>query len=246
MKRPEQKGIVQEVWGDPATVLLIFAAASGEFALHKSVDWLFFTGKLPADPIGRMCTTLAYARQIIFMDEQGRSAAISKMNKIHGNVESKRKKRIPNWAYQDVLFMLIAYSISAYAQIKREMSAEEKEELYAVFLKLGRDMHISNLPVTFEDWEKQRHEHLKSSYVFSLHSTDLYRSYRKRLGRLRYSLLLEMQSLLLPTELRVSLPFVKSSFLSRSVCKKLLFSLLSTPLVFMFLPKQFKSVFSRF
>lgn len=35
-----------------------------------AVNWLFFTGKLPGDPIGRVVTTANYARRIVFEDEQ--------------------------------------------------------------------------------------------------------------------------------------------------------------------------------
>jgi hypothetical protein len=49
----EKDSIVREIWGKSDTVLFIFAGASAEFALNKSVDWLYFTGKLPSDPLGR-------------------------------------------------------------------------------------------------------------------------------------------------------------------------------------------------
>jgi hypothetical protein len=35
-------------------VLLVFAGSAAEFALNRAVDWLFFTGKVPSDPIGRL------------------------------------------------------------------------------------------------------------------------------------------------------------------------------------------------
>ena len=60
--------IVREIWGKSDTVLFIFAGASAEFALNKAVDWLYFTGRLPADPLGRLFSTVAYARMIIFAD----------------------------------------------------------------------------------------------------------------------------------------------------------------------------------
>ena len=44
--------IVRRIWGDPDLVLLIFAGSAAEFALNRSVDWLFFTGEIPRDPIG--------------------------------------------------------------------------------------------------------------------------------------------------------------------------------------------------
>jgi len=48
----KQNSIVRTIWGDGDTILFIFAGASAEFALNKAVDWLYFTGKLPEDPLG--------------------------------------------------------------------------------------------------------------------------------------------------------------------------------------------------
>ncbi len=49
--------IVRRIWGDGDMVLLIFAGSAAEFALNRAVDWLFFPGKLPDDPIGRPLLT---------------------------------------------------------------------------------------------------------------------------------------------------------------------------------------------
>ena len=62
----EKDSIVREIWGKSDTVLFIFAGASAEFALNKSVDWLYFTGKLPSDPLGRLFSTVKYAKSIVF------------------------------------------------------------------------------------------------------------------------------------------------------------------------------------
>jgi hypothetical protein len=37
--------IVREIWGSSDTVLLVFAGSAAEFALNRSVDWLYFTGR---------------------------------------------------------------------------------------------------------------------------------------------------------------------------------------------------------
>src|SRR5262245_32390606 len=97
--------IVRTIWGRGDTVLLIFAGASGEFALNKSVDWLYFTGKLPADPLGRLFSTVAYAQQIVFAEEDRANMAIDVITAIHKGVESNRGASIPASAYLDVLFM---------------------------------------------------------------------------------------------------------------------------------------------
>src|ERR1700742_817320 len=122
--RPDS--IVRAIWGRSDTVLLIFAGASAEFALNKSVDWLYFTGRLPADPLGRLFSTVTYAQRIVFADEAGALAAIDSITAIHKAVEEKRGAVIPATAYLDVLFLLVGYSISAYELLERSLRPEEK------------------------------------------------------------------------------------------------------------------------
>jgi hypothetical protein len=64
----EQNSIVRKIWGNSDTVLFIFGGAAAEFALNKAVDWLYFTGRLPTDPLGRLFSTVSYARKIIFAE----------------------------------------------------------------------------------------------------------------------------------------------------------------------------------
>ena len=62
----DTNSIVRKIWGKSDTVLFIFAGSAAEFALNKAVDWLYFTGKLPSDPMGRLFSTVSYARKILF------------------------------------------------------------------------------------------------------------------------------------------------------------------------------------
>src|SRR5687767_7721830 len=117
--------IVRKIWGKGDTILFIFAGASAEFALNKAVDWLYFTGRLPADPLGRLFSTVSYARQIIFSDFTKALYAIDKITAIHKNVEEDRGAKIPDWAYRDVLFMLIDYSIRSFEALERKLTEEE-------------------------------------------------------------------------------------------------------------------------
>src|SRR5215211_4848061 len=106
--------IVRKIWGKSDTILFIFAGAAAEFALNKAVDWLYFTGRLPKDPIGRLFSTVGYARQIVYASKEEAEKAIDKISSIHGAVEKSRGAKIPDWAYRDVLYMLIHYSIAAF------------------------------------------------------------------------------------------------------------------------------------
>ena len=63
-----KNSIVRKIWGKSDTVLFIFAGSAAEFALNKAVDWLYFTGNLPANPVERLFSTVAYAKKIIFAE----------------------------------------------------------------------------------------------------------------------------------------------------------------------------------
>src|ERR1044072_3507515 len=100
----DKSSVVRRIWGNSDTILFIFAGSAAEFALNKAVYWLYFTGRLPADPLGRLFSTVAYARLIVFSDRVGAYRAIDNMAAIHAKVESNRGAAIPDWAYRDVLF----------------------------------------------------------------------------------------------------------------------------------------------
>ena len=194
----DEQSIVRKVWGKSDTILFVFAGASAEFALNKAVDWLYFTGRLPADPLGRLFSTVMYARQIVFAEKADAERAIDKITSIHKEVESSRGSTIPDWAYRDVLFMLIHYSIAAYELLERRMTAQEKEDLYDVFYRMGLRMGLTQLPPTYVAWLPSREAHLKQDLQLSHYSLDLYRQYRKHLGAVRYFILKESQKMVCP------------------------------------------------
>ena len=194
--------IVRRIWGNGDVVLFLFAGAAAEFSLNKEVDWLFFTGRLPADPIGRMFSTVAYARSIIFSTAADAHAAIDKINAIHGAVEQKRGRPIPEWAYRDVLYMLIAYSISAYELLERKLRPEEREDVYDVFYRMGSRMGIANMPGSYAEWLPDRVVHMQRDLVMSKHTVQLFDAYRAHLGIVRYSIMRQVQGMLLPAPLR--------------------------------------------
>ena len=141
--------IVKEIWGKSDTILFIFAGASAEFALNKAVDWLYYTGKLPADPLGRLFSTVAYAKSIVFSSTDHANISIDRIAAIHSAVEENRGSRIPDWAYRDVLFMLIDYSIRSFEVLERELTSQKKEEVFEVFYRVGQRMNLKDLPVSY-------------------------------------------------------------------------------------------------
>lgn len=213
-----QKGsVVREIWGKSDTILFIFAGASSEFALNKAVDWLYFTGKLPADPLGRLFSTVTYARRIVFSEKQAALKAIDTITAIHSAVEAKRNSKIPDWAYRDVLFMLIHYSIASFELLERKLTAAEKEEVFDVFYRFGSQMHLEGLPLNYTEWLIMRKDHLDNHLEKSNYTEDLYKQYKKHLGWIRYKVLLEAQILVVPPEVNELLKLGKFSWLRGSL-----------------------------
>ena len=209
-----QQSVVRKIWGKSDTILFIFAGASAEFALNKAVDWLYFTGKLPADPLGRLFSTVAYARKIVFASMEDAHSAIDSLRQIHGAVEENRGFSIPDWAYRDVLFMLIYYSIAAYELLERKLSDEEKEEVHHVFYRVGSRMGLKDLPATYNEWLPARAAHLVADLQKSDHTTDLFKQYRKHLGTMRFKVVVEGQKLVVPEIVKQLLDFNDFSFLT--------------------------------
>ena len=190
--------IVRKIWGKSDTILFIFAGAAAEFALNKAVDWLYFTGKLPSDPLGRLFSTVRYARKIVFSSMDDANTAIDTMRKIHSAVEQNRGDVIPDWAYRDVLFMLIHYSILAFELLETKLTNAEKEEVFNVFYRVGTRMGLKDLPETYIQWLPVREAHLMENMKKSEFTTDLFKQYRKHLGVVRYKVLIEGQKLVVP------------------------------------------------
>jgi hypothetical protein len=206
--------VVRDIWGKGDTILFIFAGASAEFALNKAVDWLYFTGKLPADPLGRLFSTVNYAREIVFSEKAAAFSAIDKISAIHSAIESKRGSKIPDWAYRDVLFMLIGYSISSYEVLERKLTDAEKEEVFKVFYKVGERMNLKGLPGNYKEWLVMRQQHLEKNLVKGEYTIDLYKQYKKHLGLVRFRLLIEGQKLVVPKKVNELLQLGKISLLT--------------------------------
>jgi hypothetical protein len=210
----EKNSVVRKIWGKSDTVLFIFAGAAAEFALNKAVDWLYFTGRLPADPIGRLFSTVRYARMIVFSSADEANKAIDTIRQIHTAVEQNRGYNIPDWAYRDVLFMLIHYSIASYELLEKKLTNEEKEEVYNVFYRVGARMGLKELPLNYVDWLPARKAHLEADLQKSEHTIDLFKQYKKHLGAMRYKVLIEGQKLVVPDRVKELLDFSDFSFLS--------------------------------
>jgi uncharacterized protein (DUF2236 family) len=197
-----QNSIVRRIWGDGDVVLLVFAGSAAEFALNRAVDWLFFTGKIPNDPIGRLFSTASYAQKIVFADNETAVRTLDRINTAHAAVEGARGQSIPEWAHRDVLYMLIDYSERSYELLHRPLAGAERDELYDVFYRVGKGLNIRALPTNYGEWKVDRDRHMRQDLVRSEGTDSLYAKYREHLGTWRYRLLLLVQAVLAPAHVR--------------------------------------------
>lgn len=209
----DRDSVVRRIWGDEDLVLLIFAGCAAEFALNRAVDWLFFTGRLPGDPIGRLFSTAAYAQQIVFADVATATAALDRIRAAHEAVERQRGQKIPDWAHRDVLYMLIDYSERAHEMFARPLTSTEQHELYDVFYRVGLGLRIPELPRTYAAWREDRERHLHRDLLHGDGTAALYAQYRRHLGAWRYRLLLRLQSILAPDHVRGLLQLKRAAWL---------------------------------
>ena len=207
----DQSSIVRKIWGKSDTILFIFAGAAAEFALNKAVDWLYFTGKLPKDPLDRLFSTVNFANIIIFSERPKALQAIDTITSIHQNVETDRGGKIPDWAYRDVLFMLVDYSIRSYELLERELTDDEKAEVLNVFIRMGERMDIENLPNNYAEFHIARDQHIINNTAYGDFTKDLFKQYEIHLGKIRYRILIESQKLVIPDLIRQRLGFTSST-----------------------------------
>jgi hypothetical protein len=139
-----------------------------------------------------------YAREIVFSEKERAEKAIDKITSIHKAVENNRGAQIPDWAYRDVLFMLIHYSLAAFELLERKLSLPEKEELFDVFYRMGQRMGLTGLPANYAEWLTMREQHMHHDLVKSDYTIDLYKQYKKHLGSSRFFILTESQKLVVP------------------------------------------------
>lgn len=193
---------MRRIWGDADVVLFVFAGAAAEFALNRAVDWLFFTGRLPRDPLERLFSTAAYAQQIALGDARTAEHTLERIRAAHAAVERERGADIPAWAHRDVLYLLVDYSERAFQTLHRPLDGAEQRALWEVFRRVGMGLGIPELPPTYADWRADRERHLERDLIFSEHTAALYAAYRRHLGPWRYLLLQQIQILLVPEHVR--------------------------------------------
>jgi uncharacterized protein (DUF2236 family) len=199
---PVQHDVTRHIWGQGDAVLLIFAGAAAEFALNRAVDWLFVTGALPRDPIGRVFRTVRIAQAIAFGGAEVAHRSIQQIGRAHAAIEAARGSTIPPWAHRAVLYMLIHYSERAHTLLERPLARTEQEDLYADFRRIGEGLGIPALPPGYQAWCPERARQLAEDLAWSEHTAALYAAYRRQLGPWRYAVLRRVQGVLVPPAIR--------------------------------------------
>jgi uncharacterized protein (DUF2236 family) len=194
--------IIRRIWGDMDVIMLVFAGSAAEFGLNRAVDWLFVTGDLPRDPIGRFFSTASYARRIAFGSRQEAERAFASIRGAHTGVERQRGGRIPDWAHRDVLYMLIDHSERAFRALHRPLTASEQEDLYDVFRRIGEGLGIPQLPPNYAAWLTDRERHLENDLAVSEHTMALDRAYQRDVGAWRMLIVRQLQAVLAPRRVR--------------------------------------------
>jgi uncharacterized protein (DUF2236 family) len=194
--------IIRRIWGDMDVIMLVFAGSAAEFGLNRAVDWLFVTGDLPRDPIGRFFSTASYARRIAFGSRAEAERAFAAIRGAHAGVERERGGRIPDWAHRDVLYMLIDASERAFEVLHRPLTPVEREDLYDVFRRIGEGLGIPQLPANYQAWLVDRERHLANDLAVSQHTRDLDRAYRRDVGAWRMVIVRQLQAVLAPARVR--------------------------------------------
>lgn len=197
--------ISNRIWSNSTCMLLVFVGASAEFPLNPAVDWLFYTGKLPNDPIARFLSTLGYLRRIIAADEQERIAYARELTNLHRSLEQQRGYPMPKASYRDVLFMDTIYSIRSVPLVTgRDLTLDEKDAVVREFMFIGHHMGLTELPNGYAELCECRSKRMVD-LNFSEHTSSLLAAYRDALGMVGYELLLSAYPTLVDPEIMAKL-----------------------------------------
>ena len=192
--------ITRTIWGDAENILLIYAGAAAEFALNPENHWLFYTGKLPSDPLRRFEKTLRYQRQLFFMPQEAVPALARHIKDIHSDVEKKRSReqgeiRISDLAYLQVFSMLIEYGILGYEYLhRRRMTQEERETYFNDMRSIALMMEIRDFPGDYRRYLTRRTRMVVSELQCNVFTRELMDAYRKNLAPFCYWGLLQFQA----------------------------------------------------
>jgi hypothetical protein len=192
--------ITRTIWGDPENILLIYVGSAAEFALNPENHWLFYTGKLPSDPLRRFERTLRYQRKLFFTPHEAIPALARHIKDIHKDVEKSRSQvegpiKISDQAYLQVFSMLIEYGILGFEYLRRrKMRLQERETYFDDMRSIALMMEIRDFPEDYRHYLTRRTQMVVSELQCNAFTLELMAAYRKSLPAFSYWGLLQFQA----------------------------------------------------
>ncbi len=192
--------ITRTIWSDAENILLIYAGAAAEFALNPENHWLFYTGKLPSDPLRRFEKTLQYQRRLFFTPQEAVPALAKHLKDIHNGVEERRSQeqgeiKISDQAYVQVFSMLIEYGILGYEYLHRRTLTQEEREIYFNDIRsIALMMEIRHFPEDYRHYLTRRIRMVVTELQCNAFTRELMDAYRKNLAPFSYWGLLQFQA----------------------------------------------------
>jgi hypothetical protein len=192
--------ITRAIWGDAENILLIYAGSAAEFALNPENHWLFYTGKLPSDPLRRFEGTLRYQRKLFFTPQEAVPALARQIKHMHSEVEKRRSQeqgeiKISSHAYLQVFSMLIEYGILGYEYLHcRKMPPPERETYFNDMRAIALMMEIRDFPEDYYEYLDRRTRMVVNELQCNVLTWELMEVYRKNLARVSYWGLLQFQA----------------------------------------------------
>jgi len=192
--------ITRTIWGDAENIVLIYVGAAAEFALNPENHWLFYTGKLPTDPLHRFDKTLRYQRKLFFMPQEAVPALVKHIRAIHNDVEERRSReqaeiKISDQAYLQVFSMLIEYGILGYEYLhQRKLSQNQRETYFNDIRALALMMEVRDFPDDYRDYLSRRDRMVVNELQRNEFTQKLMSAYQKSLPLFCYWALLQFQA----------------------------------------------------
>lgn len=202
----------RKLWTDLDHILLVYVGSAAEFALVEENHWLFYTNKLPSAPLDRLISTFIWNRKVMMTTSRDAETLAKTIRGFHDHVEFERSReeggspRISNAAFRAVGAMLIEYALLAEAYLEnREVGAVEKENYYFDQCGFFRGMGIEGWEESYQLFHENREVEMQTQLIVNAHTEDLFHSYRKDLGALRYALLKHFMAWFVPDHVRKEL-----------------------------------------
>lgn len=193
------------LWSDLDHILLVYVGSAAEFALVEDNHWLFYTNKLPSAPLNRLLSTFVWNRKVMMTSAQDAPVLARTIRSFHDQVEAERAReegghpRISNQGFKAVGSMLIEYALVAEAYLEqREVSPEEKEAYYQDQRGFFEAMGIEDWEENYEKFARRRQEEMPENLKRNRHTDDLFESYKRDIGGLRYWILRQFMARFVP------------------------------------------------